>query len=157
MGFFSKLKNTLTGGWADVTLDAPGGRRGDSIAVTVRVRMKGEPIAISRVYVRLTCAEIIDIPGYQIPAAGTTASATPGRDRVDIHARESLLDQDSTLAPAQTLAANQEYEFKGRIEIPNTCPPSFGGRHARIEWQVLAGLDMKGNDPDSGWRTISVS
>jgi len=43
------------------------------------------------------------------------------------------------------------------VDLPLNLPPSYNGRNTRVEYVGLAGLDMKGNDPDRGWRPISVS
>ena len=32
----------------------------------------------------------------------------------------------------------------------------MGFQHTSMGWHVLAGLDMKGNHPDSGWQELEI-
>ena len=65
MGFFTKLKNTLTGGWAKIKIECDGGLRGDEIQVVVRAFVGAEPIDIDRVYLKVRSFEEVEIPQYQ--------------------------------------------------------------------------------------------
>ncbi|MEO2107880.1 MAG: hypothetical protein ABGZ36_19850, partial [Actinomycetota bacterium] len=77
-------------------------------------------------------------------------------ERVDGRANERLHHQEFTIASGQQLGANQTGSFEGQIQLPAHLPPSARGRNAEFRWQVRARLDMKGNDPDSGWQMVEV-
>ena len=152
MGFLSKLKSSLTGSWADVTLDVAPAQRGETAAVTVDVAVKSETIRIKRVYVQFRCTEAVKILNHQTgkrDAEGQTIV-------IDVRKSERLLNEEIVLAGAQELAAESHHHFEGELRIPAHLPASFEGRHASISWSAKASLDMKGNDPDSGWQNLEI-
>jgi hypothetical protein len=152
MGFFSNLKNSLTGGWADVTVSTGPARRGEPLAVTVVISVKSSEIVVNEVYLQLECKEVVELPNYPVPdpdKPGTTRSVTI-RETTSLHRLKHVL------APGRTFAAQSQHTFNASIGLPGDLPPSYNGRLARIEWLVLAGLEMKGNDPDSGWQPVRV-
>ncbi|MBI5935528.1 MAG: hypothetical protein HY867_17640 [Chloroflexi bacterium] len=72
----------------------------------------------------------------------------------DETAFSNTFDQEFTIA--QTLNAKGEYEWEGQVEFPKDVLPTYHGRNATHEIRILAGLDTKGNDPDSGWIVLPV-
>ncbi len=152
MGFLSKLKSSLTGSWADVTLSVAPAQRGETAAMTVDVTVNSETIRIKRVYVEFRCTEEVKILNYQTgkrDAEGKTIV-------IDVRKTERLLNEEIVLAGAQELAAESHHHFEGELRIPAHLPASFEGKHASITWSVKASLDMKGNDPDSGWQNLEI-
>ncbi|MFC1895712.1 hypothetical protein ACFL0Q_03480 [Thermodesulfobacteriota bacterium] len=149
MGLLSKLKKTITGSWADVSLSASPAQRGETITFTVDVAVQSDPIEIDKVYIKLRCREAIDIPRYY-------SAQLDDRSYIHVEKHHDFFTQELTLGMAQKMAANQSYSFSGSAEIPSNLPPSMTGKYSRTEWEALAGLDMKGNDPDSGWVTLVV-
>jgi hypothetical protein len=173
MGFFSNLKNSLTGSWADVSVSVPSATRGESVPITVHVTVKDDAIDIEKVVVQVHCDEIVEIADYAATGASTPAtaqtvvgskqsgaSAPPSTARngttVDVKATESLFNQELQVAGAQQLAAGSQHTFEGSVALPAHLPPSLKGRNARFEWRVMASVAMRGNDPDSGWQTFEV-
>ena len=152
MGFFSKLKNNFTGGWADVTVSVSNGKRGTSVPITVHVSVRSKAISVNRVYVKLNCEEIIEIPRYK----ALDRDASGDVDYIDVKSGGTLFEQELVIASTQDLQAEQSYTFEDEIDIPGKLPPTFNGRHAKVVWSIFAGLDMKGNDPDSGWIEIQI-
>ena len=151
MGIFSKLKN-LTGGWADVKVTADETIRGGSSEVMIQVSVGEEPIEIKRIYLKLKCVEEVTVPNQRIDdprADGRTRFGT-------VSATEVLHQKEYTAAGATRLDAGINETVTCSIDVPGQLPPSFDGRNARIRWLVKAGLDMSGNDPDSGWQSIPV-
>ncbi len=153
MGLLSKIKNTLTGGWADVFIDCDEGKRGETLHYTVRCVVGKESIKISRVYIQFEARESIEIPNYRV---SDTSSGSSSSNYEHITASEELLEKELTVADAQELEAGQSYTWEGSVDIPDHLPGTFNGKYAAIEWRILAGLDMTGNDPDSGWQAVHV-
>ncbi len=151
MGIFSKLRN-LTGSWADVTVITEPGTRGESTSVMVQVSVRDEPIKVNRVYLTVRCVEEVNVPGVK-----QTGAQGNQMQPVNVSAREVLYDQEFTLATGVELDAGVLEAIEQSFEIPGQMPPSFTGRNARVVWQLRAGLDMTGNDPDSGWQDFNVS
>ena len=160
MGFLSNLKNNLTGSWADVSLTAAPATRGESASFNVRVNVKDEAIDINKVVVQVRCTEIVEVQARetttrpsQANGKATTATRT---SPTTVRETETLFNQDIPVAHGQQLAANTQQSFEASVQIPAHLPPTFTGRNARIEWKAMASVDMKGNDPDSGWQTFEV-
>lgn len=55
------------------------------------------------------------------------------------------------------LSKGQEDKWLAEFELPQDALPTFHGKDCFMKWQVQAGLDMPGNDPDSGWVEFLVS
>ena len=149
MGLFSKLKNSLTGGWAEVKVMIPEGgvERGASLPVTIEVQVKDETIDVSKIYSKFCCEEVVDIPNFRSRDEDNRNDI----DYVHVNVKSDLLDEEFVIEEGLTLESNQTYTYDGNLSVPEDLPPSFTGRHATVEWSVYAGLDMRGNDPDSGW------
>jgi len=152
MGFFSKLKNTLTGGWAKIAIECDGGLRGDEIPVVIRVFVGAEAIDIDRVYLKVRSFEEVEIPRYQFQNM-----ATQQMDFIDIEHSFDNYVKDYTVDGPQRLDANEEYEWEYSFTVPEECQPSFNGKLARHLWEVHAGLEMPGRDPESNWQVIEIS
>lgn len=152
MGFFSNLKNSITGGWADVQVTTTRAVRGAPMQVTVEVAVRSDDIKVKDVYVVLECHEIVEIDNYRSHDHDDAGDI----DYTDIHEDVELFEQRVSLAREVALTAGSKQVYEGRVDLPDHLPPSYRGRNAEIRWQVLAALDMKGNDPDSGWQQLDV-
>jgi hypothetical protein len=164
MGFLSNLRNSITGNWADVTISAPPATRGQTVPLTVNVSVKDAEIEFEKVVVEVTCAEIVEInnyspgPGAGAPQEASKAVSTPAGSGapVNVHKTESLFAQTVNVAGPQKLDAGSQRSFEANVALPAHLPPSVRGRHARYEWKIRASVDMRGNDPDSGWQPLEV-
>ena len=154
MGFMDRvksIKNSLTGDWADLTVHVDGPvRRGGAAKATVEVTVKDSPISIDGIILEVRCEEKIDIPD-------ATVSSSSNSEKVRATSNETVVDDEVKVAGAQDLAGGSTSTFSGEIPISDSAPVSMVGRHARYVWQIRARLDMKGNDPDSGWETLEVT
>ncbi len=154
MGFLSNMKKNLTGSWADVQVEVSGPTaRGGMLPVRVHVQVKDSDILVDRVLAELVCEEVIDVRG----AAGANWSSGNDSTNVQSESRESMHSHELVLASAQQMAAGSTATFEGYLPIPTQAPPSANGRYAQFSWSVRGRLDMKGNDPDSGWQHLEVS
>ncbi len=152
MGFFSKMKSSLTGDWATVTVDCPGGKIDEEISFIIRASIKNEAIDVDRIYLNIRSEEEIHIPNYRVhdrDEAGDT-------DYYTIRESEETYSRELTVEGAQSLEANREYEWNGSFTIPGSYGRSYHGKHAKHIYKIFAGLDMKGNDPDSGWIEVDI-
>lgn len=152
MGFFDKIKSAVsavTGGAAKVYIDVGEAQRGFSAPVTVRAVAEAE-LKVSSVYVLVRAQEHAEV-------MDTDMKATGGIKREKVRGSHKSFDSKLELAGAMTLEAGREYTWEGQIEIPGHVAPTFHGTIIRHVWQVQAGLDAFGNDPDSGWQEIQVS
>jgi hypothetical protein len=147
MGFMDKLKgavNAVTGGGAKVLLEFSPAfvHAGDTVKVKVTVTSTGTEVTSAGCFVDLLGREEVRVkPSGQ--SSHHTESATS-------------LDQAFPLAPAFVLAPNETKVFEGSFQMPAGHQPSFTGAHSKHEWQIRGRIDVKGNDPDSGYQTLRV-
>ena len=154
MGFFNKVKGAmskLTGGGAKVTVMVNGNELHGNINVTVNAEIKDNPIDIKKVYLWVKSVEKIDIPKNSMPLNmrdSTTFGLKVSNDRFP--------KKEFVVAEAQTLEGKQSYTWSIDIKLDGDVVPSYIGRFANHEWLFYAGLDAKGNDPDSGWQKFDL-
>ena len=150
MGLMDKLKsakNMVTGGGAKVHLEVGQVTVGEDTEVLVRAVVAGAPVSISRVYVIARGQERIKM---------TVRDEDDRSDRDHINKTWESFSQEFLLTGPLELEANSQHEWRGQVRLPNNSQPSYQGRNANHVWEFQAGLDMKGNDPDSGWTVVQV-
>src|SRR6185295_11167672 len=69
---------------------------------------------------------------------------------------KTTFTQEIQIAPALVLAPNDGKEFRGQITIPTTLLPSYQGHLARHTISIRGRLEAFGNDPDSGYKPVTV-
>ena len=72
-----------------------------------------------------------------------------------VRASERTVNLEMTVAGAQELAANSEFEWQVEVSLPSHAPAIFRGKYCQHGYYARAGLDCFGNDPDSGWVEIA--
>lgn len=77
--------------------------------------------------------------------------------RDDVTQVQTTFTRKYAIAGSQRLQTGQTYEWSGSIEIPVEERPTFKGVNASHTWQIQAGVETKGNNPDSGWVEIPVT
>lgn len=151
MGFFDKIKSAtsaLTGGGADVFVDVNNVERGAATPISIRGVAKAD-IKISSVYLLVRATEHATVQDRDQNEDGETERETVTGRHLSYEARVEI-------GGAQELEQGQEYNWEGEIMLPSTSNPSIRGKMVRHTWEIQAGLDAFGNDPDSGWREIEV-
>jgi hypothetical protein len=140
MGFFKNLKNKMTGGAAEVTVEVGIGTRGQAFPITVHALAKGAG-RVNSVYLLITASEHCEFTDSN----NNTISSSCETYNTKV-----------TIADGMDLQEGQSYDWQGMLELPEDTNPTFEGEMIQHVWQVQAGLDMPGNDPDSGWVTFEV-
>lgn len=148
MGFFSNLKNAVTGGAASVQLVIPQtARRGDTIPLRVQATAKSSA-KVSAVYVLVRAREHAQLRDTDWQGGKSTTET--------VHGWRTSFEQRVTLAGTLQLQEGQTMQWEGTFLIPASALASFHGQMCEHVWELQAGLDMTGNDPDSGWQPIIV-
>lgn len=147
MGFFSNLKNAVTGGAATVRVQAPSAQRGQAVPIQIEAVAKANG-QVNAVYVlvRATESATIHESDHVGPSKGETAQG-----------RKVAFETRINVAGAQQIESGQVYRWEGQLSLPATVNPTFRGQMIQHHWEIQAGLDMRGNDPDSGWQPIDVA
>ena len=153
MGIFGKLKNMITGGGATVTLEAVDPSLTQPFKVTINAVVGDADLAIKRVYLRIAGEENVVVRDVQI---AKTFGDEVRVEREDVGGSAVTFEDEVEVAGEQTLEANQEYTWETEISFPEGNLPTYRGTIASHEWKLFAGLDARGNDPDSGWVDIEL-
>ena len=140
MGFFKDLKNKVTGGAATVRVSVPAGRRGAAIPVQVQAQAKASG-KVSAVYLLVRATENANFKDSNNEKV--SGSKVSYENRIQI-------------AGACELKEGQTYDFSGQLDLPPNVNPTLRGSIIDHTWEIQAGLDMPGNDPDSGWQSFDV-
>jgi len=154
MGFLDKIKgavNKLTGGGAKIIVFVNGNNIKDTLNVTINAEVKDNPLEVQKVYLWIKSVEKIDIPKNSLPQNMREAAnfgLTLSNDRFP--------KKEFVVAEAQTLKPKQSYSWNIDIKIDAGATPSYNGHFTNHEWLFYAGLDVKGNDPDSGWQKFDL-
>jgi hypothetical protein len=151
MGFFSKLVNKITGGGAKVIVTADSPKLTGPFKVNVKAVVSDNDLKIEKAYLYLRSIEKTRVRNVDFPATATQSS-----QKRDVNGEEEVSKTEFVVAPAQTLTGKQEYDWSVEIQLPPNALPTYTGKNAWYDWEILAGLDAPGNDPDSGWVKIDV-
>jgi hypothetical protein len=149
MGLFDKLKqaaNFVTGGGASVQVMPVAAEfdRTQPIKVRISAQIKDAPMEASAIYLNVRSKESVFL-------------------RKTINGKTENINDDHTgythkvqVSGPQTLEGGKSYDWEVEFTLPNHGQPSFIGTMSKHTWEVMGGLDVKGNDPDSGWVEIKV-
>jgi hypothetical protein len=157
MGLMDKLKavkSNLTGDWASVSIQFEPVGRGGTLKASTSVTVKDQAISVDGVVIEVRCEEIIDIPNATVYENNSSTSIGTGTHRATNS--EAVVTKEAKVSGPAELAGGSTTTYSGELVIPTTAPPTMQGRFARYEWQVRARVEMKGNDPDSGWQSFQV-
>ena len=140
MGFFKDLKNKVTGGAATVRVNIASAQRGRAVPVQVQATAKANG-KVSAVYLLVRATESSEFKVNNEKVQGSKVS----------------FETRITIAGAQDIKEGETYNWDGQLELPVNTNPTLRGSIIDHTWEVQAGLDMPGNDPDSGWQTLDVT
>ncbi|HJL14716.1 MAG TPA: hypothetical protein RMH99_03615 [Sandaracinaceae bacterium LLY-WYZ-13_1] len=147
MGFFSNLKNAVTGGAATVQIEAGQAQRGQPVPVRVQATAKSDS-EINGVYVLVRAIEQAEVRDTDFDDGEIEREIVRGQ-RVSFEHRVDL-------GGPQELKEGESYTWEGEIPLPPDVGPTFRGHMICHEWEIQGGLDAFGNDPDSGWVNLEV-
>ncbi len=154
MGFLKKLKGAvskITGGGANVSVFVNGNDISETLNITVNVEVKDSPLKVQKVYLWVKSVEKITIPKDSLPQY-LREQANLGLSL----STDRFPKKEFIVAETQTLEAKQSYTWNIDIKLNSGAVPSYNGHFANHEWLFYAGLDVKGNDPDSGWQKFDL-
>ncbi len=154
MGIIKKIKNAMrqfSGGNAKVSISIDGNAIKDSIKVRVKADIKEKTLAAKKIYLWVKSTEQINIPKDALPLNLTEHSSLGIKLSNDMYPKEEFI-----LAENQTLKKEQSYTWDIDISLKEGAISSYKGMFASHEWLFYAGIEVKGNDPDSGWQKFDL-
>jgi len=149
MGLFDKLKqaaNFVTGGGATVTITPEGSEFDKTSTIRVRVSalIKDAPLEATSVYLEIRSREYVSL-------------------RKNINGKSENINEDHISYSTKvqnvitgTLEGKQSYDWTLEFSLPSNAQPTFHGTMGHQVWEIKGAIDVKGNDPDSGWVEIRV-
>lgn len=151
MGIFDKVKSfakKLTGGSAKVFVESDPIKFGEPFQVRIKAIVQDEGIQIDRVYLNVVGLEEVRVHDTDVHHShdGQTRSRSE-----TIHRTHQTYVDEINVTGQMNLAATMTYDWTAEVTIPESALPIYLGRYARHTYRIRAGLDMSGNDPDSGW------
>lgn len=149
MGLFDKLKqaaNFVTGGGASVqlTMMAAEFDRTQPIKVKISAQVKDAPLNVTSVYLEVRSRESVSL------------RKTINGKTENIHDDHTGYTHKVQVSGAQTLEGGKSYDWEAEFTLPSNAQATYHGSMCKHVWEVMGGLDVKGNDPDSGWIEIKV-
>ncbi len=150
MGLFDKIKgavNAVTGGAAKVTIEfSPAAVDvGGSIMVKISATSTGQDVKSGGIFVDLWGEERIKLKSGAAPNISGDATVS-----------KTTIEKAIQIAPALTIAANETKLFEGQVQIPADFQPTYNGAYTQHVWQIRGRVDATGNDPDSGWKPVTI-
>lgn len=152
MGLLDKLKsakNVLTGGGAEVSLQADLSEAGNGYAFEVSVTVGDADLKADQVYIIVKGEEDIEVPeadmvytydgDVEFHPDLVRAHHTTFENRVEFELEEGKLE------------ANQTYNWTFEVALDEQTPAPYYGRFCQHTHSAMAGVSCFGNDPDSGW------
>lgn len=153
MSFFKNLKNMVTGGSATLSISATEPGLEKTFPIRIEARIGDDACQVNRVYFRIVGEETVQVPDIDVARRNGNATTV---SRETVRATTVTTDFAHDVAGALTLDANETYAWEVDVTLPPEALPTYTGALAQHRWKIIAGLDMTGNDPDSGWETIEV-
>lgn len=152
MGLFSSFKNMVTGGGAEVTIDVGEAIVGKPVKVSVNVNIKDSEIKSNKVYLNIRCEK--KNTDFVIGYVDTNNDGQPDKLTVSKEQNSKVVyNEEIILETEKVYSANSNQKISKEINLPAISEASKEGL---VTWKLFAGIDTRGNDPDSGWVTFVV-
>ncbi|MDW7691555.1 hypothetical protein R9C00_17590 [Flammeovirgaceae bacterium SG7u.111] len=150
-------KSVVTEKVAKVTVDIQDPKLGEPFKVVVNTSISHQDLNINGVYVKIRGIERVIITNVKIPAASDVGvNGDVEIVGVDLQRSAETNELEQSIYGPANLTANEDYVWEAEVQLPQGALPSYRGFNAAHEWEILAGLDARGFDPDSGWKKFIV-
>ncbi|REE05666.1 hypothetical protein [Marinoscillum furvescens] len=154
MGLFTKIKNYITGGAAEVGIvfeeNPTDGLSPLRVFVTA---FANADCKASNVYLKWRARET-----YK-KLVTTTSTDSDGNSTTSTHSETRYEDHYTAqvkVAEEVSIAKGKEERWLVTLDLPREAHPTYHGKEVFFKWEVFAGLSMPGNDPDSGWQEVVI-
>ena len=155
MGIFNKLINYMTGFSAEVGVEIDNANLKAPFPVGIKAKVLQDDLNMEKVYMHIRCREE-KLADFHIK------SKEPETDNEKILREMQEWDKNTIykkvieVAPKGVLKSGKSYDWTVSVDITDASKPSRKEENHVIRWEVWAGIDVPGNDPDSGWIEFEV-
>ena len=154
MGLFSKMVNYVTGGSAQVDVDIDDASLSTPFSARVTAEIHDDNLKIEKVYLRFRCTEG-KLAGYIEEDKITTDNERILQEMNEWDIK-TIFRTDVDVVGETELVSGESYQWTTQVDLSEAEFPSKKTDGYEIRWEVQAGIDVPGNDPDSGWVKIDV-
>ncbi len=155
MSIFNKLVDFVTGGSAEVEIDLKEATLNKPFSVKVTAKGLHNNVDIDRVYLLIRCRE-----GKIIEFKATDNQPLTDNEKILNEMKEwdvdTVAEMDHTVSGKEELKKGKNYEWSSIVDLSKYDKVSVSGEKHFVKWEVQAGLDVPGNDPDSGWQEFKM-
>lgn len=158
MGLFDKLKsaaNFITGNAVKMEMELPTATRGVPFTITVTATVKDADVNIKRAYLKIQAFERVVKENIV-----QTETHSENQDKTVITTEKEeenqTLNLEVDICGELVLKAKETYTWTKEVTLPENAMPTLSTFPQNHYWLCLAGLDTKGNDPDTGWKDLVV-
>jgi len=155
MGFLDKLKsvkNTLTGGGAEVYLSANASEEFFGYEYEITVKVGDADLRAEDVYVITKGVEEVEV--LEADIVYDRQGEVDFRPDLVRASHTSFELRNVIELEEKVLSANETYAWQIEVELPENAQYPFRGRFCQFSHLAQAGVSCFGNDPDSGWIEI---
>ena len=154
MGLFNKIVNYMTGGSAHVDVDINNANLKSPFPVQITAKITDDNLNMDSVYLIIRCQDA-RLDGY------SEEETVTDNERILKELNEWVFDTNfetriEVSGPSE-LVAGEQYEWEVQVNLMEAEKVSFDSEGRKVIWEVQAGIDVPGNDPDSGWVEFIVS
>lgn len=149
MGIFSKIKNFVTGGAAEVKVVFESGETNGTQPLRAFVVANAkDDCKVKKVYFKIRSRETyVKLVQHHTTDGDGNSTST---NNYETH-HETHFDSELVLAEEDEINKGETKKWLAEFEVPEDALATYHGKDVFFRWEVYAGLDMPGNDPDSGW------
>ncbi|MEQ9301606.1 MAG: hypothetical protein RIF33_23710 [Cyclobacteriaceae bacterium] len=149
MWIFSKIKNFVTGGAAEVKVVFESGETDGSEPLRAFVVATAkDDCKVKKVYFKIRGRETyIKLVHHHTNDGDGNSTST---HNYETH-HEAHFESEMVLAEAEEINRGETKKWLAEFDIPDDALATYHGKDVALKWEVFAGLDMPGNDPDSDW------
>ncbi len=155
MGIFNKLLDFITGGSAEVTVDMNNATISSSFNVQVHAIIGDSDLDCRNVYLKIRCIEET-LESYGPKNTEKMTDNEKILSEMKDWISDTIYNKQFNITNSCILKKGKAYDWESEIDITDASKASASSKDHRVIWQVQAGIDVHGNDPDSGWVDFQV-
>lgn len=156
MGLLKKLVHFVTGGGTDVSINVENPTLSNPFNLNITAIPKQSTLNCRKVYLLIRCKEEKIQEFKPLDENNMTDN-----EKILSEMREwdsNITFSDEIIISGECkLNKDETYSWSTEINLNGAGEPSKNEKNHRIIWEVQAGIDVSGNDPDSGWIEIMVN
>ncbi len=153
MGLLHKILHYVTGGSAEVDVDIENANLDKPFPVKITAEIKDNDLNIDSVYLLFRCQDA-RLDGYS--ESGPETDNERILRELNEWVFDTVYETRIDISGEGTLKGGEDYSWDTMVDLSECDEKSYDSPGRRVIWEVQAGIDIPGNDPDSGWVEFQV-